>query len=75
MKGNRPKIKSESLPDMEVRHHEIRHEVRWNFKIKTDTDEQDITRESFDYDYVKVYELTEQSLRDAGVPGEVIEKI
>lgn len=65
MKGNRPKIDSETLPDVEVVTHERRTEVRYSFSEISETDpETGETRTSFNFKYIKVYDLNDVQIND-----------
>lgn len=70
MKGNRLKINDEALPEVEVKHHKHVVEVRFNFEeVPAHTidigDEQEEVPASFNYEYVKVNNLTKEDLKPA----------
>lgn len=65
MKGNRPKINNETLPDKEVINHERRIEVRYDFSEISETLEDGSTLTSFNYKYFKVYDLKDVQLNEA----------
>jgi len=70
MKGNRPKINNETLPDVEVKHHKHVVEVRYDFEeVPAHTidmgDEQEDVPASFNYEYVKIKSLTKEHLKPA----------
>ena len=61
MKGNRNIQQGETLPDVEVVTHERRTEIRYDFSEVTD----DEGRTSYNYKYIKVYDLKELQMNDA----------
>jgi len=65
MKGNRPKLNNETLPDKEVINHERRIEVRYGFAEISETLEDGSTLTSFNYKYFKVYDLKNIQLGEA----------
>jgi hypothetical protein len=65
MKGNRPIQQGEILPDVEVINHERRVEVRYDFEEVTETLESGETRTSYNYKYIKVYDLKKLQMNDA----------
>jgi hypothetical protein len=66
MKGNRPKTEGETLPDKEIIAHERRTEIRYDFSEVTETDEiTGETRTSYNYKYIKVYDLKDGQLNDS----------
>ena len=75
MKGNRPKINNETLPDVEVKHHKNVVEVRYDFEeIPAHTinigDEQEDVPASFNYKYVKLPSMTKKHLKVAVIRTE-----
>ena len=80
MTGNRDKTSAEeTLPDYEV--HNLKHsglplQVCWDFETRTHEGmEGEPERVSFDYTYVNVANLNEQTLLTAGVPQAIINQI
>lgn len=74
MKGNKPKINNETLPDKEVINHERRVEVRYDFSEVSETLEDGSTLTSFNYKYFKVYDLKGVQL-DEALSNKQIKKI
>ena len=79
-RSNRDKISAEeTLPDYEI--HNLRHaglplQICWDFGERTHEGmESEPERVSFDYTYVNVPNLQEQTLLTAGVPQEIINLI
>jgi len=65
MQGNRDKIQDETLPGVEVVTHERRTEIRYNFSEVSETDfETGETRTSFNFKYIKVYDLNDVQISD-----------
>ncbi len=62
MKGNRLKNNNEKLPQSEVIRSECGFELRFNFHEKAGDDDR---QPSFDYDYIKVSNLTKKAIKTA----------
>jgi len=75
MKGNRPKINNETLPDVEVKHHKHVVEVRYDFEevpahtIDMGNEQEDVPA-SFNYEYVKIPSITKKHLKVAVIRTE-----